>query len=189
MAFGWIIMMLLLASCEGQKKKFAPAIRNRDSLPVLSSYDVNTLISDSGIIRYRLKTKEWLIYDKTNPPRWAFKKGIYVEQFDSVMNIEANMKADTAYFYDQQKLWHLIGHVLIKNWQGEYFKTSELFWNQLTEKIYSDKFIEIELKDRIVKGTGFESNQQMTVYKIKNIKATIYVNTHSKDSLKAEPVK
>ena len=36
----------------------------------------------------------------------------------SVMNIEANMKADTAYFYDQQKLWHLIGHVLIKNWQG-----------------------------------------------------------------------
>ena len=41
-----------------------------------------------------------------------------------------------------------------------------LFWDQTEEKIYSDKYIRIEEEDRIITGIGFESNQDMTQYKI-----------------------
>ena len=184
-----MLLVLMLASCETQKKRMAKAIRNRDSMPVLASYGVNSLISDSGIIRFRLKAKEWLIYDKRRPSKWAFEKGFYVEQFDTAMNTPANTKCVTAFFYDQQKLWRLIGHVAIKNRLGEHFNTSELYWNQSTQKVYTKKFISAELLDRVVKGHGFESNQQMTVWKIKNISGIFYVNPAPKDTTKAEPIK
>jgi Protein of unknown function (DUF1239). len=187
----WVLLIaaLVLVSCDNKKVRLAAAIQCRDSMPVMATYGVNTLISDSGIIRFRMKAKEWFIYDRRHPSHWAFEKGFYVEQFDSVMHITANVKCDTAYFYDQQKIWRLIGHVAIKNRAGEHFNTQELFWNQSTQKIYTDKYISAELVDRVIKGHGFESNQQMTVWKIKNISGIFYVNPAPKDTVKAEPIK
>jgi LPS export ABC transporter protein LptC len=187
--WGMILAFVLLSSCDNRKTTFASAIKERDSLPVLATYDVNTLISDSGIIRFRMKTPEWLIYDRRRPSYWAFKKGIHVEQFDTLLHITASIKADTAYFYDQEKLWKLRGHVAIKNRKGEKFNTQELYWNQSTQKVYSDKFIRIELLDRIITGRGFQSNQEMTTWKIHDMAGVFYVNAHPADTTKAEPVK
>ena len=138
---------------------------------MMKTLGVTTLISDSGVTRYRVKTEEWLMFDRKKPSYWAFEKGVYLEQFDSIFNIEASIKADTAYFYDKQQLWKLIGNVDIQNRKGERFNTELLFWNQATKKVYSDKFIRIQQPDRVITGHGFESNQDMTVYVIQNIAA------------------
>ena len=53
----------------------ADAITERDSLPVMDTRGVTTLISDSGVTRYRVNTEEWLIFDKKKPSYWAFEKG------------------------------------------------------------------------------------------------------------------
>lgn len=50
------------------------AITERDSLPVMDTKGVMTLISDSGVTRYRINTEEWLVFDRKNPPYWAFEK-------------------------------------------------------------------------------------------------------------------
>ena len=36
------------------------------------------------------------------------------------------------------------------------------------EKVYSDKYIQIEQEDKVLRGYGFESNQDLTEYEIKN---------------------
>ena len=82
----------------------ADAITERDSLPVMDTRGVTTLISDSGVTRYRVNTEEWLIFDKKKPSYWAFEKGIYLEQFDSIFHIDASIKADTAKYYDRDRL-------------------------------------------------------------------------------------
>ena len=174
-----IVVLLLFPSCGGDKKQLGKAITERDSLPSMATYGVNTFVSDSGIIRYRIDTEEWLVYDRKRPSHWAFEKGVYLEQFDSLHSVEASIKADTAYYYDKQKLWKLIGHVDIKNRKGERFNTELLYWNQATEKVYSDKFIRIEQPDRVIMGHGFDSNQQMTIYQIDNIEGIFYVDEES----------
>ncbi|MEG0039081.1 MULTISPECIES: LPS export ABC transporter periplasmic protein LptC [Bacteroides] len=186
--FGVVVMLLLFSSCGGRKKVMGAAINNRDSLPVMATYKVTTLISDSGVTRYRVNTDEWLMYDKKIPSYWAFEKGIYLEQFDSLLNVDASIKADTAYYYDREKLWKLIGHVDIKNLKGERFNTELLYWNQATQKVYSDKFIRIEQPDRIITGHGFDSNQQMTNYVIHNMEGIFYVDEQA-DSTKTDSVK
>lgn len=170
-------MLLLFAACGSNKKKLAEAITERDSLPVMDSRGVTTLVSDSGVTRYRIVTDQWQIFDKKVPSYWAFEKGVYLEKYDTLLQVEASIEADTAYFFDKKKLWHLIGNVEIKNLEGDKFETSELFWDQSKETVYNNKHIEITQKDKKIVGNGFESNQGLTKYAIRDIEGIFYINT------------
>ena len=48
----------------------------------MTTYGVNTLISDSGIIKYRIIAEEWEVNEVKHPSRWTFNKGILLTQFD-----------------------------------------------------------------------------------------------------------
>ena len=190
-AFLATVMFVLFPACTGKDKKLAEAISENDTLPSMKSLGVTTLISDSGITRYKVVAEEWLIYDKKNPPYWAFEKGVYLEKFDTLFRIDASIKADTAYYHEKKKLWELKGHVQILSQRGDKFQTDLLFWDEKKEKVYSDKFIQIEQEDKIIKGYGFESNQDLTEYEIKNTTGvftiedtTPAVTTQPQDSLK-----
>lgn len=160
------VMFLFFPSCSGNKKKLAEAIDENDSLPTMHSTGVTSFVSDSGMIRYKIVTDEWLIYSKRNPPYWAFEKGLYLEKFDTLFRVDASIKADTAYYHEKKEIWELRGNVHIQNQIGDKFDTELLFWDQSKEKIYSDKFIKIEQTDKVLTGYGFESNQEMTEYEI-----------------------
>ena len=190
-AFLAAVMFVLFPACSGKEKKLAEAISENDTLPSMKSLGVTTLISDSGITRYKIVAEEWLIHDKKNPPYWAFEKGVYLEKFDTLFRIDASIKADKAYYHEKKKLWELRGHVQILSQRGDKFQTDLLFWDEKKEKVYSDKFIQIEQEDKIIKGYGFESNQNLTEYEIKNTTGIFTVEdtnpittTQPQDSLK-----
>ena len=190
-AFLAAVMFVLFPACSGKDKKLTETISKNDTLPSMKSLGVTTLISDSGITRYKIVTEEWLIYDKKNPPYWAFEKGVYLEKFDTLFRIDASIKADTAYYHEKKKLWELKGHVQILSQRGDKFQTDLLFWDEKKEKVYSDKFIQIEQEDKVIKGYGFESNQDLTEYEIKNTTGvftvedtTPTITTQPQDSLK-----
>lgn len=190
-ALAAMVMLLLFSSCSGRNKEMGEAITERDSLPVMDTKGVTTLISDSGVTRYRINTEEWLVFDRKSPPYWAFEKGIYLEKFDSLFQIEASIEADTAYFYNKEELWKLVGNVHIQNLKGEKFDTELLYWDQRKQKVYSDKFIRIEQPDRIITGRGFDSNQQMTVYTIHQPEGIFYVDeedTAPMDTLQTDSI-
>ena len=169
------VMFLFFPSCGGKKQSMEAAVNESDSLPDMSSLGVTSLISDSGLIRYKIITEEWLVFSNREPSFWAFEKGIYLEKFDTLFNIDASIKADTAYYYEPSKTWELKGNVKIQNQQGDKFTTSQMFWSQDQERIYSDKFIRIEQLDKVLTGVGFESNQNMTSYQINNPEGIFYV--------------
>ena len=183
-----IVMLVLFPLCTGKKKDLAAPIVCRDSLPSMTTIGVSSLISDSGVVRYKIIAEEWLVYDKTNPPRWSFEKGIFLEKFDNDMHVDAKIKADTAYYYDKQKLWDLRGRVSIRNQKGEKFDTEQLYWNQNTEKVYSDKYIRIEQEEKIITGYGFNSNQQFTDYVIRNTAGIFPVDEQPKDSIRRDSI-
>ena len=190
-AFLAAVMFVLFPACSGKDKKLAEAIAENDTLPSMKSLGVTTLISDSGITRYKIVAEEWLIHDKKNPPYWAFEKGVYLEKFDTLFRVDASIKADTAYYHEKKKLWELRGHVQILSQRGDKFQTDLLFWDEKKEKVYSDKFIQIEQEDKVIKGYGFESNQDLSEYEIKNTTGIFTiedtaptVTTQPQDSLK-----
>lgn len=192
-AVGAMVMLVLFSSCSSRKSELGEAITERDSLPVMDTRGVVTLVSDSGIIRYRINAEEWKVYDRKSPSYWAFEKGVYVEKFDSLFQVEASIEADTAYYYDKQKLWKLMSNVHIRNLKGEKFDTDLLFWDQNKKRVYSDRQVRIEQPDQIIYAVGFESNEQMTKYKFFKTNGIFYIDeetgTAPADTLQADTVK
>ena len=170
-----VVVLIFHLSCKGESSEKLIAVECSDSLPVMSTFDVNTIISDSGRISYKIIADEWRIYDKRKPPFWAFEKGVYLEKYDKEMNIEATVKCDTAYYYSEQELWKLIGNVNIKNVKDEKFYNPLMYWDQKEEKIYSDSYIKIEQADQVTEGVGFEANQNLTLWQINNTKGIFAV--------------
>ena len=189
------VMFVIFPSCSNKEKGLVEAITERDSLPSMKSLGVTTLISDSGITRYKIITEEWSIFDKKDPPYWAFEKGVYLEKFDSLLHIDASIKADTAYYYEKKKLWELKGNVHIQSQRGDKFDTELLFSDENDKKVYSDKFIRIEQEDKTITGYGFESNQELTDYVIHNTTGVFTVenqatttNNTPKDSVRQDSI-
>ncbi len=167
-ALSAIVVLFLLFSCSDSKKSSATAIENPDSLSMISSYGVSTLISDSGRISYKIIADEWLMFEKRNPPCWTFEKGVYLEKYDDSLRIEMTLRSDTAYYFSKDELWQLKGNVRIKNNKEEKFFTDMMYWDQDSSCIYSDSYIRIEQKDQITEGRGFTATQDLSNWQILN---------------------
>ena len=163
-----IVVLFFLFSCTGSKGKAGSSTNSSDSISVISTYGVESLISDSGRISYKIIAEEWLMFEKLDSPFWAFEKGAYLEKYDDSLRIEATLKSDTAYFFSKAKIWQLIGNVKIRNQKDERFFTDMLFWDQDKKSIYSDCYIKIEQQEQITEGRGFSSNQELTQWQIHN---------------------
>ncbi len=66
----------------------APAVREQDSVPMMSTYGLNMLISDSGVIKYRIVSERCLINQNVNPKRTIFDKGVFLTQFDEKFHVQ-----------------------------------------------------------------------------------------------------
>ena len=164
------ITLSALCACSEQKEHTAPAINPQDSVSVMISYGINTLVSDSGIMKYRIVEEKWEINEIKNPPRWYFPRGLFMEQFDEKFHVETYIQADTAYNYTQQKLWHLIGNVRVKTVDGLRFWSEELWWDQNRHELYSNLYSHVVTPEREIEGAYFTSDEHMRHYKVTNTK-------------------
>lgn len=161
-----VVMLFFYSACTNKSKDLVNIKFDPEVIPSMNTDSVITLISDSGITRYKLEAENWQVFDKAKEPYWYFPKGIYLERFDSLFQVEAKILADSAWNYTDKRLWRLKGNVDIRNMEGEMFLSDELFWDQKAGRVYSDKYIEIKRGETELKGYGFESNQEMTEYRI-----------------------
>ena len=159
---------MFFVSCRGGSVGENANSQPREQAAALITDSVSTLISDSGITRYRIEAPQWLVYDRTNPPYQEFPKGIYLEQFDEDLTVKAQLKADYAYYDETAQQWTLRGNVHSLNRKGETFDTPEMHWDQKTYRVYSDTSIHIVREQSIIEGVGFDSNEEMTKYTILN---------------------
>lgn len=166
--FGLLCLLCVMASCQEAVEHTAPAIRDRDSVAVMTSYGVNTFISDSGVIKYRIVTERWEVNQNRNPSRWIFDKGLFLEQFDEKFHVQGYIQCDTAYYYDKQRLWELRSRVRILTKDGLRFMSQQLYWDELKHELYSYVFSRLITPERTLQGTYFRSDERMTHYIVTN---------------------
>ncbi|MBQ0007457.1 MAG: LPS export ABC transporter periplasmic protein LptC [bacterium] len=164
-AFLSIAALLLLNSCEKEHKNES-SISDRKNAPVLYEDSITALVSDSGILRYRLTAMKWYVFDKADTPYWDFPDGIRFERFDINYNIDAAIECDKAVYFSEMEKWHLEGNIRAQNLNGERFYTDELYWDQKNETVESDEKITIIQKDKKILGKGFRANQTFSQYTI-----------------------
>lgn len=160
-------MVFIVSSCKEDGKLGVASRINPKVMPSMSTVNVSTLISDSGITQYKIVSPLWNVYDEVDTPYWIFPKGIFLQKFDRNFNVIASVAADSAKFFRMLNLWKLDGNVELRKEPGELFLTQQLFWDQRRNRLYSDSFIHIETPERMLEGHGFESNDRLTQYTIR----------------------
>ena len=173
---GSVLALMLFMACSEAHEHTAPAVNPEDSVSMMTTYGVNTLISDSGVIKYRIVTERWDVNMVRQPSRWEFMKGIFFEQFDEKFRVQGYIQADTAWYFDQQRLWKLRGRVNIRNTNGLIYTSEELYWDGLKHEFYSYVYSRLVTPERTIEGTYFRSDEQMTHYMVTNSKGSFLPN-------------
>lgn len=167
-----VIVSWVLAACQNPVEHTAPAIHDRDSVAMMTSYGVNTLISDSGVIKYRIVTERWEVNTNRVPSRWIFDKGMLLEQFDEKFHINSYIQCDTAYYFDQERVWKLYGRVRILTKDGLRFTSEQLTWDENKHELSSHAFSKLVTPERTLQGSYFWSDERMTRYFVSNSKGS-----------------
>lgn len=124
--------------------------------PTMTTRNVMTIISDSGIPQYRLVTPLWLVYDNIDTPVWILPGGPFLEKFDPQMHTIFTVACDSAVNNRRTQQWLLYGNVEFREGKKLLILTQQLTWDQSRQMVYSDSFIHIEQPDKIIEGYGFE---------------------------------
>lgn len=151
-------------------------------MAMMVSYGVNTLISDSGVMKYRIISERWDVNEVKQPPHWFFPRGMFMEQFDEKFHAEAYIQSDTAYYYTTLKLWHLIGTVRVRTIDGVRFSSEELYWDQNRHELYSNKYSHVISPEREIEGNYFTSDEHMQHYTVTNTKGNFIRESDKKDA-------
>ena len=173
----FMVVAILILSCSSKvASDIPPDLISSKKTPSLEVTDVQTLYTDSGVVRYFLKTPKLLIFDQEKEPYKEFPEGFHLQQFDENKNIISELSANYGKNFVREKKWLATGNVVMINNKGDTLTTEELVYLTQEDRIYSDKFVNIKKGDLDFSGTGgFESDTQMNKWTFKKTKGHIYV--------------
>jgi len=167
-SIGAYIFASMLFSCKNNLETIN-TLTKKDSIPDIQARDYSVLYSDSSKILFNLKAPLIQQYSSIKEPFTEFPAGINVVYFAGFPDTSSMFRADHATRFDKEQRWETRGNVVARNIKNEILNTEFLVWDERTKKIYSDKKVIVTSGTDIIKGTGFEADQDFTNWKIKNV--------------------
>jgi LPS export ABC transporter protein LptC len=167
------VLTLLIAGCEN-KIATIPKI----DLLILPSYtgrDFETTLTDSGRIQLIMTSPLVEKYDNRESPYSEFKSGIKVVFYDGQKEPVASVVSRYAKYTQSDNLWELKDSVVVINEKNEKLETELLFWNQTSDRIYTDRFVKVTSANDVILGYGLESDSHLRKRVIKKIRAEFYI--------------
>ena len=89
---GAFVAVTMAVGCK-EEDRVGVGNADADLLPTMMTRDVETLVSDSGITKFKITTPVWYVYDEIEKPYWKFPEGLWLEKYDPQLNIEATITA------------------------------------------------------------------------------------------------
>ena len=169
-----ILLYLLLAvfaiGCGKQEIKEPQEYKG----PLREVENVEMFYTENEHIKVKMNAD--LVYQLQNGDQ-EFPKGMYMEFYDELGNIESTLRANHAYYFKEQDQWRGQGKVEVKNIaKKEQLNTEELFWKPAQKKIFTEKFATIRQQGDVIYGTGLDAKQDLSDYVIHKPYGDIEVN-------------
>ena len=94
-------------------------------------------------------------------PYDVFPQGIELRGYTPEGLLETRIVANYAKHVkkENQEIWEAYGDVVINNYiKGEKMETDTLFWNRITQRIYTHTWVKLTTPDMFMQGFGMESD-------------------------------
>jgi len=119
-------------------------------------------------------TAPYMLRHITDSTYIEFPKSLHVDFYNDTMKIESKMDALYGKYREFEHKVFLRDSVVVRNiLKGDTLHCDELWWDQNTQKFYTDKKVRINTKDKVLYGTGLEAAQNFSWYIIKQGSGTL----------------
>ncbi|MBP6967428.1 MAG: LPS export ABC transporter periplasmic protein LptC [Prolixibacteraceae bacterium] len=172
---------ILFSGCVNDIEKIK-AFNPSEILPVVYAEDFETTYSDSGMVRFYLKTPELKRFESDGTSFIEFPKGILLVKYNARREMISSISARYAKQFVREKRWEARNDVVAVNSKGDTLKTEHLVWDENAKKIYNDEYVKIISPDQVITGVGFESDASLENWRIRNPRGNIYVKLNRESS-------
>lgn len=168
-------VIILFYSCEKSDIEKVNTLTKHLDAPTMAVINTEIIYTDDAAIQIKITAPEINRYLDIKEPYSEFPKGLNVQFYDSTQTPSSFIRANYAIYDEEENIWTAENDVVAINEEGDTLNTEYLIWDMNTKKVYSDRFVRIVNKDGIIHGTGFESNQDLSNWKIKKTSGTINI--------------
>ncbi|MGZ5244033.1 MAG: LPS export ABC transporter periplasmic protein LptC [Bacteroidia bacterium] len=169
------LALICFFSCAKNDLKQVEELSKAKTIPVEISTGIEVIYTDSARLKAKLKAPEMRRYLSDEDPKLEMPKGVYVEFYDKNGNVNSRLRGDYGIRFINKNLTKVTGDVEVVNLQGDTLNTEELWWDENTEKVYSQQQVKVKSKEEIIISQGFESDVTFTKYTFYKIKGIISV--------------
>ncbi len=143
-------------------------------IPTDEVVDVQSYLSQGGAMKAKL-TSPLMITTHDDTTRIEFPNTLRVDFFNDTSKVESKLFAKYGRYYQDERLVFLKDSVIVFNIKGDTLRTTELWWDQNKEMIYTDKPIKLRRPNEKIDGSALTANQNFTQWTIKNATGPINV--------------
>jgi LPS export ABC transporter protein LptC len=172
--FTWFLLFFLSVSCENDLKTIEK-LSAQDTLHLESAKDIELIYSDSGRLAIRLTSPAYVRY-KGKGTFLEFPQGIRVVFYKELQE-SSTLTAKFALINEENNQMEARNNVEVINLdKGEKLNTERLIWDERKKRIYSNEFVKITTRDKVLFGKGFESDQNFDNWVIKKPSGNIAIS-------------
>jgi len=171
-----IILVAMLFSCGNDLKEVQDFLADKN-LPVGVAKNVNLIHTDSGKVKTKLITPLLLDFsNRETHPYQEFPEGITVITFDKKGD-SIILTANFSRTYSKTGISEAKQNVIVTSHKEKSkLFTEQLFWDQTTHYIYTEKPFKLITQTDTINGKGFESNEDLSKVTMKDISGPVYIN-------------
>lgn len=169
-----VIIVTLFFSCKNNFKE-VQNIGILDSGPLTIAENINTKYTDSGKIKSNLISPKMLNFSNREFPFYEFPEGVNLTLFDEDNN-KSNVIADYAILYEETNLIDLQGNVVLTTHNSDTLYAEQLFYDQKTEWLFTNRPVRFRTKDQLINGNGFDSDRTFTQARVLEVTGRIFID-------------
>lgn len=162
-----LLFVIVIASCS--EEKVQPLVEKSivsGEMPSNESWNSKVIFTDDGKLKAILFTDHLKMFDLQ---KVTLLDGVHIQFFNREQKNTSWLNSLRGKVDDLSKNMFAYDSVVAKNDSGTVLKTSELMWRNKDQKIISDKFVTITSPKETIQGYGFESDQHLDNYVIRNV--------------------
>lgn len=177
-----LIVCITGAACKDKPAETSVAGRVHKIIPEEAT-DLVSLMSEptkdsSGKLGAKVKGKltapYMLRFQLLDSPYAEFPRSLHVDFYNDSLETESQLDAKYGKYLSNQDKVYLRDSVVVKNLaKGDTLRCKHLWWDQHTEKFYTDDSVRIYTPDKILYGTGMEADQNFRWYTINKLTGTV----------------
>lgn len=146
--------------------------------PDQESWDVEYYVGQGGDARAVLRAQHMARYEAADSVYYVMNGGAAAPVQADVFgrdDAQSSVSADKITFYEDARVYDLVGNVVVMTNSGRELRTEHLVWSEATGRIHADGYVQIDSEDEELRGYGLDADEMLDSFTLRQVTGRKYI--------------